>query len=364
MSNLTSFTPDWVSPPGDTIATILAMRGITDHQFAISIERSMSEAQELIQGRAPITEDIAQKLANVLGATEAFWKKRELRYRQNLDNLLRESSKPNSLEWLSEVPAKELIKLGWMKPGDDDSEVVASCLQFFGVSSVRAWRETYKAQLDAVAFRTSKTFASDQSAVTAWFRQGEIKASEIKCEIWDREKFRENLVGVRKLTRVEDPKEFVPELVRQCAACGVAVVVLRAPKMCKASGASFFLSPHRPLILLSGRHLSDDHFWFTFFHEAGHLVLHSENYISVDGLEDSEDSSNKEEDEANDFAANILIPPEFQEEMLKLTANKIAVMRFARKVGISRGIVVGQLQHRGIIKRKQLNDLKQRYAWE
>jgi Zn-dependent peptidase ImmA (M78 family) len=110
------------------------------------------------------------------------------------------------------------------------------------------------------------------------------------------------------------------------------------------------------VLLLSGRHLSDDHFWFTFYHEAGHLILHGKRFVFVDDLDD--DNAVREEDEANRFAENLLIPPEHQTEMLRLTANKMQVMRFARKIGISRGIVVGQLQHRGIIGRDQLNSLK------
>src|SRR5439155_7434606 len=116
-------------------------------------------------------------------------------------------------------------------------------------------------------------------------------ASEIDCGLWDPHKFREELQGIRALTRVEDPRQFVPELVKRCAACGVAVVVLRAPKGCRASGAARFLTPARPMILLSGRHLTDDHFWFTFYHEAGHLVLHGHKFVFVDALPGDDDLS-------------------------------------------------------------------------
>ena len=49
--------------------------------------------------------------------------------------------------------------------------------------------------------------------------------------------------------------------------------------------------------------------------------------------------------------------------MLRLRANKMDVMRFARRIGISRGVVVGQLQHGGIIGRDQLNALKHWFDW-
>lgn len=202
------------------------------------------------------------------------------------------------------------------------------------------WNRTYKDTLNAIAFRTSKSLVSEPGAVASWLRQGEKIASEIECERWDRKKFTDELVGIRALTREEDLPKFMPELTKRCAACGVAVVLLRAPKQCKASGAARILAGDKPLLLLSGRHGSDDHFWFTFYHEAGHLVLHSDKSIFVDDLGD-DSLSISEEDEANRFAADVLIPEEHQDELLRLTANKIAVMRFARRIGISRGVVVG-----------------------
>ena len=148
-----------------------------------------------------------------------------------------------------------------------------------------------------------------------------------------------------------------------CLSAALLLLSCVLPKQCKASGAARFLTPSKAMLLLSVRHLSDDHFWFTFFHEAGHLILHSNKFIFVDGLGCDDNLASNDEDEANRFAEDLLIPPEHREEMLSLTANKIAVMRFARKVGISRGVVVGQLQHYKILGPNQLNALKHRFRW-
>ncbi len=74
--------------------------------------------------------------------------------------------------------------------------------------------------------------------------------------------------------------------------------------------------------------------------------------------------TNKEEDEANEFAARTLIPDVFEAQLLSLGANYRSVMRFARRIGIAPGIVVGQLQHNGLLARRQLNYLKTRYVWK
>jgi Zn-dependent peptidase ImmA (M78 family)/plasmid maintenance system antidote protein VapI len=363
VANDNSFSPDWVSPPGDTIAAILAKRGVSERDFALRIRRTLNDVEALIRGRAPITAEIARELADVLGSTESFWAKREASYRQGMERLRSKSSQPESVDWLNEVPVKEMVERGWVGPVSDTTDTVEACFRFFGVSSVGSWRESYRDPLESATFRTSKSFTSHPGAVAAWFRRGEILASQIRCSAWDRGRFEKEMLNIRPLTRWRNPAVFIPELTKRCADCGVAVVVLRAPDMCKASGACLFLSPRRPLILLSGRHLSDDHLWFTFFHEAGHLILHGDNYIFVDDEGAVEEYSAREEDEANIFAANILVPPEHQGELERLTANKVAVMRFAVRVGVSRGIIVGQLQNRGIIGHNMLNGLKQRYTW-
>ena len=265
---------------------------------------------------------------------------------------------PESVGWLNEIPVKDIERWGWLRPLANSAAAAAACLQFFGVPSVGAWREVYGDAL-AAAYRTSPTYKSEPGAVAAWMRHGEIAASSIECGLWDPERFQRELSALRELTRVKDPAEFLPELVRRCAACGGAVVVLRTPKLCRASGVVRFLSPTRPMILLSFRYLSDDQFWFTFFHEAGHLLLHGDRCIFLEG----DDTLTTEEDEANAFAANILMPPEYQAEMLRLPLDGRAVMRFARKVGVSPGVVVGQLQHHGRFRRNQLNNLKRRYTW-
>jgi plasmid maintenance system antidote protein VapI len=361
MGDNSSFTPDWASPPGDTIATILMERRLTSGELARRIKRTKGEVEDLLHGRAEITADIARELAGVLGATEAFWTSREAQYNKDLARLEREASLSRAREWLSEIPVEEMVNRGWLKTTTGTTDKVTACLQFFGVSTVPSWRKTYMDVLQTVAFRTSPTFASQPGAVVAWLRQGEVLASSIKCKSWDPSRFRTELVALRALTRVKDPDIFIPELKQRSAECGVAIVVLRAPKMCRASGASRFFSPKRALLMLSFRYLSDDHFWFTFFHEAGHLVLHGDRKIFLEG---DGTLSSSEEEEANAFAANLLIPPEHKKEMLELPINGIQVVRFARRIGVSAGLVVGQLQHHGRIRQNQLQNLKRRFVWK
>ena len=197
-------------------------------------------------------------------------------------------------------------------------------------------------------------------AVAAWLRRGEIEGNSIECYPWSAAKFADAILQIRSLTREKKPDVFIPELKKRCAKCGVAIVIIRTPKGCSAGGASLFLAPYKALIILSLRYLSDDHFWYTFFHEAAHLILHGKKDLFVDG---DGVLPSKEEEEANEFATEILIPTKFLNQLSKLGTNGREVVRFAKKVGVSPGIIVGQLQHRGRIGYHQLNNLKIRYTW-
>ncbi|MFC1705908.1 ImmA/IrrE family metallo-endopeptidase [Planctomycetota bacterium] len=278
---------------------------------------------------------------------------RDAQYR---DDVARQ--KTEGREWLRNLPLSDMIRFGWLSAPHPTREL-AACLEFFSVASVAAWRRRFALVVGLPSFRTSPSYDSRPEALAAWLRQGEIEASAVECEVWNPDRFRDRLPEIRSLTRKRGPERFLPTLQRLCASCGVAVVVVRAPSGCRASGATWFPSHDRAILLLSFRFRSDDQFWFTFFHESGHLLLHGHRRLTVEGLEGTSDS---EEDEANDLAARILVPEEHRREMRALRSNK-EILRFAKRIGVSPGIVAGQLQHlRGDFSR--YNKLKTYYEWK
>lgn len=359
VDNIT-FHPFWSSPPGETVADLLEERNLSLREFAKQIGLTVDYISDLLQGSTPITIDIAQRLEQAFGVSAAFWMKRESQYREDMSRLLQEEPSSTTEEWIKELPIKDMIKFGWLKPVQNTTEKFTACLKYFGVPNVAAWHDTYSNVLETTAFRTSPSFDSKSGAVAAWLRRGEIESALIECKSWSATNFCNALEDIRALTRKRDPNIFIPEVKNLCAECGVAVVIARAPTGCSASGATLFLSPNKALLLLSFRYLSDDQFWFSFFHEAGHLILHGKDGLFLEGMESC---SNKEEQEANSFASNTLIPEQYQAELAKLPLDGREVIRFARKVGVSPGIVAGQLQHLDLITRRQLNNLKTRFSW-
>lgn len=360
MTSSHSFQPNWASPPGATLLDILEERNISRSEFARCLGYTTSFVNSLISGYVPINAQVAKKLASCLDTPEAFWINREIQYCEDATRIFESSFSTKDQSWMKELPISEMAKYGWLEPNlKTAADIFRASLRFFGVPSVEAWNERYSEAIDTTFFRTSISFDSHPYAVAAWLRKGEIESDLIKCSPWNPEKFETSLSIIRSLTRIKEPSKFLPKLVDICAACGVAVTIVKAPASCKASGATRFITPNKANILLSFRHLSDDHFWFSFFHEAGHLLLHRRDKIYLDGIDYE---GNKEEDEANEFSANILIP-KGNKEFHQLRAFSREIIRFAMKIGVSPGIVVGQLQHMGRLPQNRLNSLKRRYRW-
>jgi HTH-type transcriptional regulator/antitoxin HigA len=356
MADGSDFHPDWVSAPGDTITDVLHDRKMTLDEFADRMSQTLEDAKGLLQGRLTITLSIARRLQQVLGSSVEFWISRDVHYREDVARL-----HAVDREWLSSLPLSDMIRFGWLGSDPHPADEVAACLRFFDVPSIQAWKQKYTAISEMAVFRTSASFDSRPGSVAAWLRQSEIQSKEIDCAPWDPDRFSEVLPNVRSLTRQKSPNRFLPELQTLCASAGVAVTIVRSPAGCRASGATRFLSSSKALLSLSFRYLSDDQFWFTFFHEAGHLLLHGQRGLFLEGIDAP---ATKEEGEANQFAEAALIPEQFQSQLRKLPVNGRKVMRFAREIGVSPGIVVGQLQHSNALTKRQLNNLKRRFTWD
>ena len=168
---------------------------------------------------------------------------------------------------------------------------------------------------------------------------------------------------MRALT-AQDPDVFEPALKAICAQYGVAVVFVPHLPKSYASGAAYRLYD-KVVIQLSLRYRWADIFWFNFFHELGHVLLHlaKRKGVFVDDKDFTAESENLET-EANDFAATTLIANDDFESLTSRPFSRAAVVRaFADEIGIAPGIVVGRLHHEGLLARSWLVNLRCQYDW-
>lgn len=276
-----SFEPDWAAPPGASIARLMSFKELPAEELALELGLDDEGFDRLLAGEQRITPSVAATLSQYLGSTADFWLRRDKIYAAELErlNLARDS---NLNDWVKSFPTQQMSQFGWISKNLRSQKLESELLSFFGCESIQEWRAIYTSGLDAVVFRTSSSFDANDFATLTWKRVGELQASEITLSDFNRSAFIKILPDLKRLGFLRDPKGLVENLRARLADVGVALTTARAPTGCRASGATWISEHGNPIIHMSFRHLSDDHFWFTLYHEAAHIALGHEEHVTYD----------------------------------------------------------------------------------
>ena len=357
---INQYRPDYAVPPGWILDEHLEMRGLSQAEFARRCGRSAKLISEIIAGKAPVEPETALQFEKVLGLNAGIWLGIEKKYRLHLARKAESAAAARSAAWLRQFPIAELVKRGAIRKSDSDADAMSGILSFFGVASIEAWNIKYS--LANVAYRHSPSFRSDEAVLATWLRLGEIEAGKQVCTEYNEGRFKQALREIRNLTS-KPFDEALAGAQKWCNQAGVALTLVRPLSRMALSGAARWLSPRQAIIQLSARYKTDDHLWFTFFHEAAHILLHSKKDVFVDDQK-IRDGAVDIEAEANTCASNALVS---RHEWAKFVAtrpcSKRSVLEFANQQGIAPGILVGMLQHEGHLPWSHLNGLKVRLEW-
>jgi len=348
------FEPDYAVPPGETVKEVMESLDMTQRELAVRTVLTVQSLNRIFKGDQPITYETANKLELATGVPARMWNSLEAQYREQLAKIKERKQLEAGLDWLKTIPTQELSQRDAIEPQKDKVLLLREVLKFYGASSVAAWRDIWRQP--AVAARRAQCFETCPGPASAWIRLGEIQAHQRDCRPFDKNKFQMAVKAIRALT-VKKPEEFIPEMLSLYADCGVALSLVPEMKKVPWHGATKWLSASKVMILMNLRSKMEDQFWFSFFHEAGHVIHDNKKdlFINDGSLDDPR------EQKANEFAAEILISRQRDPEIVTLRS-KAEVLRFAGKEGISPGIVVGRFQ-RLTGKWNYFNGLKRRFRW-
>lgn len=358
-ATLNQYNPDYSVPPGWILEEHLEVRGISHAEFARRCGRSPKLISEIISGKAPLEPRTALQFEKVLDLDASVWLRIESNYRLHQARKAEERIAKEHAEWVKSFPIAELIKRESIQKPETPIAKLSEILAFFGVGSIDAWDERYA--FINVAYRHSQSFESDEKALATWLRLGELESARQECTEYSEVQFRDAVRQIRGLTR-QSIESAIPHAIRLCNKAGVALALVKPLPKTRLSGAARWLSPRRAVIQLSARHKSDDHLWFSFYHEAAHILLHSKKNIFVDALKNGDTGI---EEEANEWASRTLVSRhEWDRFVAMSTYSQHAIEAFAKEQGIAPGIVVGMLQHKKLLPwRTRLNRLKVRLEW-
>jgi HTH-type transcriptional regulator/antitoxin HigA len=353
------YQPDYTVSPGEVLSEELDALGMSQQELASRTGLTPKHIVSIAKARSPITPETAIKFERALGLAAEFWLNLESRYQEVLARLKDEESLEHDLPWLDSFPVAEMVRLGWIKKHKNSKGMLIEILRFFGVAGASQWNDVWTPLKDVK--RSKFRGSNDYGAISAWLRRGEIVAAGMECSHFNRHVFRNSITKIRSAT-ASGPNVFLSAMRELSAVSGVAVVFLPELPKAKINGAAYWLRSNKALICLSFRHETDDKIWMAFLQEAGHLLLHGKKRLSLD--DDLECWSDNKTTDAKNFAEQEAIPGrEFVAFVSVGDFTKQAICTFAKEISIAPGVVVNQLQTRGLISRAKLNDLKKPLMW-
>ncbi len=320
-------------------------------ELARRMGRPPGKINEIIQGKRGITADTALELESVLGLPASFWLNREQAYRLALSEQAQLRQQQADCEIVREFPCVAMANFGWIERSSKPLERYRELLRFFGTAKLRSLTKVVDL---APKFRRRQGEGTCQRSLAAWLRKGQIDAQRMETAAFDQQRMEQSLDVFRQLT-MGGADALLTELPKVAANFGVAVVFVPHLPKTYVGGAAYWLG-EKPVIQLSFRGMMHDILWFSFFHELGHILLHSKEKTWLDDFSDDDEAH---ELTANQFAAATLIPNSSWEAFRssgRFTSS--AVREFAHEVGIASSIVVGRLHRDGIVRRTQLLDLR------
>ena len=346
--------PNVAIPPGDTLAEAIETLGISQAELARRAGRPVQAVSEIIQGRKEITAETAIELERVVGIPAHVWVRLEADYRTAKAMLADRERLKEEVPYAARCPYSEMANYRWLPATRDAVEKVRNLLGFFGVASLSNLSAT-------AAWRKSDALTTDECALAAWLRKGELEAQAVSVQGFDPDGLAAALPAIRGFTR-ERPEEFSPKLKRMLAGLGVALVFVPHLKKTGAHGATRWIG-RKAVVQLSVRYRWADIFWFTLFHELSHLLLHGRKGVFINFLKHQRD---KYEREADAHAGDILIPPALYPKLLVKcdryrSVSPHDVLEFAADIGVHPGIVVGRLHHDERLKPQFHNNLREKY---
>lgn len=347
-----------LSCPGDSIQEHIDHISMSQAELAERLGRSVPKLNELIKGKAPITKETATKLEYVLGVPASFWINLERNYQDELLEIEQMQHLEQCKDWVSSFPLTQMRSLGLLPNTRNKPELADALLKYFRVASPTQWSDIYNGS--SLAFKIELCHTAEPQAISVWLRLGELQASKIEVPTFDKKALRACLGQMQDIA-YEHSTSWLVDLQALCASCGLALVYTPCIAKAPIYGATRWIKNNSlPLIQMTDRKKDYNAFWFTFFHELGHILYHGKKDIFIDGL-DSIKPDKVKEDEADAFAARMLLSDKERNELSQYqNYNKALILQLSQKFKKHPGIIVAQVQreHQHLYKDIRLNSLK------
>ena len=255
------------TPPGATIREQLESRGMRQNEFAKRMSMTEKHISRLINGEVHLTPDVALRLEMVLGIPAEVWNNLESKYQEKAARATAENEMDADIKLAKNYPYSAMAKYGWVTQTRVSKERVFCLRRFFEVAKLEVVRSL---PMPGIAYRRTGANATSDYTLAAWAQKAKVEARGIGTAPINLKKLKDSLGQIRDMT-TKNPAVFCPELTQLLASCGVAIVFLPHIGGSFLHGASFYDGNH--IVLgLTVRGKDADKFWFSLFHELGHIL--------------------------------------------------------------------------------------------
>ena len=353
-----------LSHPGELIEETLETIGMSQAELAERIGKSAKFVNELIKGKAHITSNTAQALERVIGYTAKAWLNLDRAYQDELMEIEQMEYEAECVDWVSKFPLADLKKIGILSNIRNKQSLVNELLKFFRVKSPNEFYNIYNEA--SIAFKIELKHTKDPEAIAVWLRLGELDAEsdEIDLQPFDKKLLKNSIPQIKRISYKMN-KGWQNELRDVLADCGVAISYTPMVKKAPIHGAARWIKNKTvPLIQVTDRLKNANNFWFTFYHELGHILLHGKKDIFIEGedfaLKDLEKDDIKE-NEANRFAEQAM----FTESQIRTLENiqrgdvtKELVLHHSKVMQVNQNFIIAKLRRMGTMEYNELTNMR------
>lgn len=356
----TEFEPDYAITAGEHLNTVLSRLGMTQSDLSARTGLSTKHINQVIKKGVSVSPEIATQLEYATRVPAEVWASLDARYQALQARERTRGRLAQSLAWLDRFNLTELARRGAIPNASRSVETMESLLRFFGIADPEGWERVWRPSM--TSFRRSPAFEPDMTATTIWLRAGQRAASSVDTTPYDQKALVSEIENLRQLTQL-DPAEALAHAQDSLARVGIALVLVAEFDGCRASGATWWASATKAVVVLTNRGKREDRLWFSLFHELGHVLHHAkrDTFIDRTGPDDETDRppwsepapesvliddgsrDSALEQEADAFASTSLIPDRWRPRIVSLTTVK-EVNELAKEIGVSPGIVAGRYQ--------------------
>ena len=299
MSNYIEYNDTIAFHPGYYIKEIIDESGLTQEDFAKRLDTTPKNLSLLIRGEQSLSIDIAMKLSRMIGTSVNYW----LNLQNAYDALIAEFKSEEELD-------KERI--------------------IFEYLDYKYFRDNYG--LPDLSGKTDEQI----KAIRKFLNVATNKSLKTEAPKFNKKKFQDAVKYALTLTR--NHEEFYTLIRKAFMEAGVIFVILPNIEGSKTNGATKKIGDNI-MLMVNDRKLNADSFWFTLFHEIGHII-NGDYGISFDK------ETGQQEEAADIFADDNLIPREQYIEFVQQACFDLQSIReFADSINRDPGIVLGRLQN-------------------